>query len=145
MKVRDLFEAVSMPLLISKLDQDAVISYDTKVSLLGGKKNEQVGRVTKTTQNHPVTLIGNGGGYEAAQKAKDPNFVLGERRWGNRNAAGLIEHKGELYVEYMSRGKGQTTYFLDGQPIDKAEIVGLPKYVDSPIRCLKVSSLTAIS
>lgn len=122
-------ESVSTQDLISKLGQEATISYSSDVKLTGGKKNPQLGKVKKLTNNLQVLLIGNGGEYAAARKAEagGEDFEVQPRKWGTRNADGLINHNGVLYVEFIVKGRGEKSqYFLDGQPIDKSEIQGLP-------------------
>lgn len=154
MKVIQLLtEAVALPQLIAKLDTEGTISYEVNVTLAGGKKNEQQGHITKRTNSIPVLFIGNGGGYKAARRETQPDYEPKNRVWGVRNAQGLIEHKGELYVDVIFKGPGQpTVYMLDGQPIDKSEIVGLPpaktasdEATGVTLRCLKVSSLVNIT
>ncbi len=132
-------EEVSPNLVLSKMNQDALISYDSIVKLTGGKKNPQLGRVVKHVANMPVHIIGPGG-YEAAKReAGNADFTAHERKWGTYNSDGLIEHGGNLYVQLIIKGKGQTTYTLDGQPIDKTEIIGLPP--SKPIEAGQVSTI----
>lgn len=145
MKVNQLFEAISLPNLTARLESDAIINYTTNVTLTGGKKNGQIGRVTKKTTNLPVYLIGNGTAYVDKRRETEPEFVVQARRWGERDADGLIQHKGETYVEFLVHGRGNSVYFLDGQPIDKSQVIGLPAYVDSPIRCVKISGIDSIT
>lgn len=135
--------------LLGKLDQEVVISYVSAVKLTGGKSNPQQGHITKVTSNLLVTLIGNSGEYKKRmQENVDPNFTPKALPWGVRNTDGLIEHKGELYVQFLVEGRGTSTYFLDENPIDKSAIIGLQpsakeKETDNDVvlRCVKVSSL----
>jgi len=138
--------------LINKLGQEVVISYISDVKLTGGKKNDQQGRVTKLTENLLVTLTSNAGEYQKRMQTNvDVNFTPKARKWGVRNKDGLIEHNGELYVEFLVEGRGISTYQLDGQPILKDKIVGLPATTteqetenDVVIRCVKVSNLLSV-
>jgi hypothetical protein len=151
MKVEELLLVESVP---SKLGQEAVISYTADVALLGGRKNEQQGRITKVTENLPVLLIGNGGEYQAARRSEagHEEFQAQARKWGTRREDGIIENKGELYVEFIVKGRGQSKYLLDNQPIDKADIIGLkPSVTPSDeasgviLRAIKIKNLTSVN
>lgn len=110
------------------------IDTETEVKLTGGKKNPMQGRVTKVTKGSNVMVFQNGGGYGAMvqrrleQEGKDPaSFELSERRWGTRVQGGpFVEHKGSLYLEVIFLKAGEVSYLLDGQPIAKEDIEGLP-------------------
>jgi len=106
------------------------------VKLAGGKKNEQQGRIQKQTIGSRVQIFQNKGinAYEAkvkrelAKEGKLPsNFVLSPRQWGERvKDVPYVEHKGNYYMEVIFIKNGETTYLIDGAPIDKADVVGLP-------------------
>lgn len=153
MKVSQILqESVSLSTLISKMGQDVTISYTTDEKLSGGKKNEMQGRITKIVNDLPVQLVGTGGEYQADRRkeAGQEEFQAGPRKWGVRRDDGIIEHNGELYIEYISRGRGQIYYLLDGSPIDKSDVIGLAPPTPSDIktntivRTVKVRNIVAI-
>ena len=112
----------------------------TEVKLTGGKKNAMQGKVTKKMTGANVQVFNNasGNGYEAAIKrrlvaeGKDPeSFKLGERAWGTRVPnMPVIEHfkdgETKYYLECQFLKAGTSEYFLDGLPIAKEDIEGLP-------------------
>jgi hypothetical protein len=132
--------------ITSRFGKDAVITYVTDVKLLGGKKNEMLGRVSKITRDLPVVIAGPGD-YEKRKQQTDPSFVSKPRVWGAYNDKGLIEHKGELYVQFYATGPGRSEYLLDGQPIAKEDIVGFqpspPPAADEP-RITKLRNIVRI-
>lgn len=107
----------------------------TDVKLKGGKSNPMQGRVTKRCDGNRVMLFTNkkSSGYEnmvkrrLEQEGKDPSsFVLGKLAWGERiPESPIIEHKGAYYLQTIFLAAGKSTYFLDGQPIAKEDIIGL--------------------
>lgn len=108
----------------------------TDVKLTGGKKNTQQGRVQKQVIGSRVQIFQNKNinAYEAKVKrelAKEgqlpSNFKLSPRAWGERvKDAPFVEHKGNYYMEVIFLKAGEVTYLLDGAPIDKADVVGIP-------------------
>lgn len=108
----------------------------TEVTLKGGKKNPQQGRVTKLMTGANVMCFSNknGSAYAAmvqrrlAQEGKDPeSFELSPRAWGQRiPGTCFVEHNGKHYVEVIFLRAGAVQYLLDGQPVDAAAIEGLP-------------------
>ena len=137
----------------------------TVVKLTGGKKNEMQGRVEKVTLGSTIMLFTNkrSNAYDnmvkrrLEQEGKDPeSFVLKPRKWGDRIPnTPFIEHKGEMYLDVIYHKAGKTHYLLDGQPIDKTDIIGLPEdRVDHKqqaglnnqvkVRTLKMESIVAI-
>jgi hypothetical protein len=106
----------------------------TKVQLKGGKKNPMQGKVTKLVAGSKVVLCSNvKNAYESMVKSrmekegKDPEeFVLKPRPWGSRiEDTPFVEHKGNFYIECFFKESGASTYFLDGEPIEKDDIEGL--------------------
>lgn len=111
----------------------------TTPKLSGGKKNPQQGRVTKRMHSASVMVFQNKNinGYEAMvqrrliAEGKDPvSFELGERTWGERipnlpivkhEKDGTVKH----YLEVIFLKPGKVEYLLDGNPIAKADVVGL--------------------
>jgi hypothetical protein len=108
----------------------------TEVKLTGGKRNDQVGRVTKVMRGATVMVFTNTetNAYDAmvrrrlAEEGKDPeSFELGERAWGKRiPGTPFVEHNGRHYLETIFLRPGQVEYQLDGVTIDKSDIIGLP-------------------
>lgn len=114
----------------------------TEVKLTGGRKNDQAGRVTKVMRGAQIMVFTNSetNAYDAmvrrrlAEEGRDPqSFELGERAWGTRvTGTPFVEHKGEYYLETIFMRPGAVEYELDGVPIDKSEISGLPEVRDNP-------------
>jgi hypothetical protein len=114
----------------------AGITTKTDVKLLGGKKNLMQGRVQKITEDANIILYSNSelSGYAEMVKrrmmseGKNPDdFVMKPRAWGARvGKSPFIEHNGKYYLECIFRSPGKTTYLLDGNPVAKEEIEGLP-------------------
>lgn len=108
----------------------------TDVRLTGGKRNDMLGRVTKVMRGATVMVFTNSetNAYAAmvrrrlAEEGRDPDsFELGERVWGTRIAGTpFVEHNGKYYLETIFMRPGAVEYLLDGQPIDKSDITGLP-------------------
>lgn len=137
---------------------------ETAVTLLGGKKNPQQGRVTKRHTGARVMCFSNtrGSAYDKmvkrrlADEGKDPEtFTLSPRSWGERIAGtAFVEHKGEHYLEVIFLAAGNTEYLLDGQPIAKTAIEGLKADAEPTgqaglenqvvIRTFKLSSITEL-
>lgn len=139
----------------------------TEVTLLGGKKNPQQGRITKRMtgasvmvfQNKETNGYANMIGRRLLQEGKDPtSFVLGERAWGTRIPnMPIVEHIKDnvtmYYVEVIFLRPGQVEYMQDGMPIAKHLIVGLQDREEGDqggldnkvvIRSFKASSITEI-
>lgn len=114
----------------------------TSVKLKGGKKNPQQGRITKKTVGANIILFSNtqDSGYVSMVRnrmiaeGKDPDtFVPKERAWGKRiDSTPFIEHNGNYYLECFFVSSGKSTYFLDGNPIDKSDIEGLDDPKEEP-------------
>jgi len=108
----------------------------TTVTLLGGKGNPQQGRVKKHTTGSSVMLFTNqsSNGYENMVKkhlvaeGKNPeSFTLGELKWGERvEGTPFISHKGDYYLQVIFLRGGQSTYTIDGHPVEKSNVIGLP-------------------
>lgn len=123
--------------LNEKVNGATFLSIDTSTipTLTGGKKNPMQGRITKVMVGSNVMVFQNKNtnAYEnmvhrrLAQEGKDPaSFELGERAWGVReHGTPFVTHKGELYLEVIFLKAGEVSYYLDGQPIDKNQIIGL--------------------
>ena len=141
----------------------------TAVKLTGGQKNPQQGRVTKRMTGASVMCFQNKtvSGYEAMihrrliAEGKDPaNFAVGERAWGTRlpNLPVVVHNRdGEdsYYLEVIFLRPGTTEYLLDGQPVKREDIQGLPVVKEDPdaqgglenrvvIRTFAAESITAL-
>lgn len=113
------------------------IDTETDVKLRGGKKNPMQGRVTKKHIGATVMVFQNknGSAYDKMvrrrleQEGKDPDsFELSPRAWGTRlEGIPFVEHNGAHYLEVIFIRPGESSYFLDGKPIDKDRIEGLPE------------------
>lgn len=144
-------EMISQQTAVSFMGNLALLSYVSDVTLAGGKKNEHLGRITKRINSMPVRVI-SPGEYGAHQREINPEFEIKPRKWGVRLENGLIEHKGVLYMEVVVTGKGDPSeYFLDGNPIDKKDIIGLkPTQVVTEsedafmLRAIKLSNIISI-
>jgi len=133
--------------ILEKMAEQAVVELKTTVKLKGGKKNEHQGRITKITKDLLVKFV-TPEQYVQAKQEVEPTFQIKPRPWGQRLDNGLIEHKGQLYVEVQIIESGKTQYFLDNQPIDKSDIIGMnEQYTDSDdiiIRTYKLESFQSI-
>ena len=136
---------------------------ETPVKLKGGKKNPQQDRVTKVMRGATVMSFANadGSAYGAMvqrrleEEGKDPaSFELSARAWGTRiQGTPFVEHKGEHYLEVIFMKAGDVEYHLDGEPVDAADIEGLPEAREGGqgglerkvvIRTFKLSNVTAL-
>ena len=102
--------------------------------LTGGQKNPMQGRVEKHNTGASIMVFQNKNthGYAAMvqrrleAEGKETTFTLSPRRWGSRVPnMPIVEHKGAQYLEVIFLKTGVSTYTLDGQAIDKADIEGL--------------------
>lgn len=107
------------------------ISVTTTEALLGGKKNPMKDRVTKTVRG--TAFLGREGLYkemltEAMAEAGeefDSDAPL-KKSWGEReDGSCIINNKGNPYVEIIWVDTDGPEYFLDGNPIPKADIEGI--------------------
>ncbi len=151
---------------LKQLNGVAMASIDsvTEVKLTGGKKNPQKDRVTKVLKHGSIMFACNmnNNSYNdmvkrrLVKEGKDPeSFRLGKRVWGERVPnTPFVLHKGQVYVEaiFMAAPK-DISYLLDGKPIDKNQINGLPKKSEGKqggldnkvsIRTYKLGSITKL-
>ena len=128
--------------MLSNVSGTSFVGIDTEtlVTLTGGRKNPMQGRVTKRVVNSNVVIFQNkySNGYANMVKrrleaeGKDPNnFELSPRKWGERiHGMPLVRHEKDgatrWYFEVIFIKSGDVTYLLDGQPIAKEDIEGLP-------------------
>jgi hypothetical protein len=151
---------------VSGINGASFIGLDTltTVKLTGGKSNDQQGRVQKCTVGSSVMVFQNKNvnGYQNMVKrrlqseGKNPDtFELKPRTWGVRiDGTPLVEHKGEYYLEVIFLVGGETSYLLDGKPVKKDLINGLPKKKEGSqgglddkviIRSYKIGSISRIT
>lgn len=112
----------------------------TEVKLTGGKSNPFQGRVTKRSTGHRVIVFQNknSNAYEnmverrLVAEGKDPaSFELQPRKWGTRiPETPFIEHNGQLYLEVIFLGAGNSEILVDGKPY-KGDIPGFPQERDN--------------
>ena len=104
------------------------LTTETNVKLTGGKKNEMQGRVTKrTVSNVSVFQNKTTNAYENKRLKADADFVLSPRAWGERvQGTPFVTHKGKDYLEVIFNSVASVEYFLDGEPVAKGDIEGLP-------------------
>lgn len=152
--------------IFSKVNGATFISIDTKTNVLlkGGKGNPLQGRVTKRTvgsnvmvfQNKTTNAYENMVNRRLAQEGKEITFEVGPRQWGTRlQGTPFVVHKDELYLEVIFLRPGKSEYLLDGQPVDKSQIDGLPEKPEEGeqgglenkviIRTYKVASIEAFT
>lgn len=150
---------------VSSINGASFVGIDTHVDvkLTGGKKNPMQGRVTKEMSGASVMAFTNQNmnAYKAMverrldKEGKDPaDFVLKERAWGVRVPnMPIVEHKGAYYLEVIAINSGKVTYYLDGLPIKKEDVIGLPEKKEGGqggledkviIRDFKAESITAL-
>lgn len=112
----------------------------TNVKLTGGRKNPMQDRVQKRMTGATVMAFTHekGNAYEAmvhrrleAEGISPTEFKVHERKWGTRlpNLPVVVHNKDGVdnyYLEVIFLRPGQVEYLLDGQPVAKADIVGLP-------------------
>lgn len=124
--------------LIQQISGSTFVSMDcvTVPVLKGGKSNPHKDRVVKVAKGHRVQLFTNQtkNAYEAkvnrerAAEGKTPDFKVAPLQWGKHLPnSPLIEHNGKLYLQVMFHKSGTTSYEMDGKPIAKDDIIGLPE------------------
>ena len=151
---------------LKKLNGCSIGSIDTltEVELTGGKANPQKGRITKRMIGGNVMFFCNiaSNAYQnmvkrrLEQEGKNPEtFTLSARKWGERvPTTPFVMHKGEIYLEAIFiKSPKKVEYFLDGQPIEKENIIGLKSSGESEqggldnkvvIRTYKLSSIEKV-
>ena len=114
------------------------LTSETVVTLTGGQKNPQQGRVVKRSEGANVMFFTNSttNTYNnivqkrlVAEQKNPADFVLGKRMWGERlPETPFVQHKGQLYVEVVFLHAPKVVkYFLDGVEVAKSAIIGLPE------------------
>lgn len=149
---------------LSKISGNAIGSIETKTSVtLTGKNNPMKGRITKTTKGGSVQFFGNTKSNGYLNKKKRQALENGEpletvqamdvkpRPWGQRvPGCPIVNHKGKPYVELIwLHAPTKVEYFIDGRPIDRADIIGLKKSKpskkgDIALRTMKIESITRL-
>jgi len=110
-----------------------IIGFDSTTipKLTGGKKNPMQGRIQKVMTGAVAMLNRD---YEKSRNKQliaqgfKPTFEVKTRRWGVYAIKGMpiLTHKGAVYLNTSILRAGSVSYLLDGQPINKADIEGLP-------------------
>lgn len=130
---------------LSNPDQ-MILEVETLCRLTGGKKNPQLGRVTKRYK--VIVELAMKNLYLKKMLEIDADFEIGERKWGKRIGNGcMIEHKGKTYMEcFIKDFLSDVTYLLDGQEISKEDIVGFPPSRENhtKIACYDVNNIRGI-
>lgn len=133
--------------IVENMNKLVTIVVVSDVKLKGGKANPMQGHVTKSSLLE-VRLLGNGEYDKMMKENVDSSFVSKPRAWGTRREDGLIEHKGELYVEVSIEDPIARVFFLDGDVIKMEDIEGYedPEYTDDPVivRTYKLKNVKAI-
>lgn len=126
---------------------EIILNVETLCRLTGGKKNPQLNRVTKRYE--VVVELAMKNLYLRKMLDIDPNFELGNRKWGKRIENGcMIEHKGKKYMEcFVKEFLSGVTYYLDGTEISKDEIIGFPPTRENhtKIACYDVNNIRGMS
>lgn len=117
---------------------------ETLVPLTGGRKNPMQNRILKRMCGANVMVFQNKriNGYNSMVSRRllkegiVEEFKLSPRKWGKRiEDTPFVEHAkdGEVkhYLEVIFLNPGTSEYFLDGEPIDKKDIVGLSEHKES--------------
>jgi len=130
----------------------ATIVTETVVKLNGGKSNHMQGQVTKRTSGGNIIL---GANYARMMQKKynlqgnGQVFCSSPAAWGERiKGTPFITHKGEIYAELIwLTPPSKSEYFLNGKPIAKEDIIGLPsknsaRNEEVVLRRVKLSSIT---
>lgn len=127
---------------VSAINGATFVGIDTRtnVTLTGGRKNPQQGRVTKRMIGARVMAFTNQtiNAYEAmvqrrlVAEGKSPaDFTLGPRAWGTRipNMPIVVHNKNgqdNYYLEVIFLSPGVVYYELDGVQVPASVIEGLP-------------------
>lgn len=128
---------IRMILDLMRDGQWAGLDYISEVKLLGGKKNKMQGRVTKKVTGARVFV---GASYEKmvrrrqAEEGLVADFVPQKRTWGHYvGDYPIVEHEKDgvkkyyIQVIFDDSKKLNVEYLLDGEPIEKEQIEGLPE------------------
>lgn len=124
--------------LLEQVQGCTFVSLDTATipALKGGKANPHKDRVVKIARGHRVMLFTNKNrnAYEAkvnrhrVAEGKAPDFQVAKLQWGtHRPNSPLIDHNGKVYLQMIFHESGEVHYEMDGQPIAKEDIQGLPE------------------
>lgn len=105
----------------------AAITYETEPAIKSPKTSGMQGRILKVSTINPI--VGNRIDYRSIvnrrldKVGEEPVVEVQPRKWGVRiGGTPFVEHKGNLYLECLCGRTVSTQYFLDGNPVDKADI-----------------------
>ena len=122
---------------------EVILNIETLCRVTGGKSNPMQGRVTK--RYDVVAELSMKDLYLKKMREDDPDFVVGQRKWGTRVGTGcMIEHKGKQYMEcFIKEFRSGILYYLDGVPINRKDITGFPppRENNTRIACYSVDSI----
>lgn len=103
----------------------------------GSAPNPHFGKIIKVTEGASIMVFQNKtkNGYQAMVQRRlekegksADDFQLGARAWGTRLPnLPVVEHEGKYYLECIFLKPGTSYYLMNGKPIDKASIIGMPK------------------
>lgn len=119
------FDATTVP----KINKTMVNDAGEKVA------NPHFGRITKKTvgarglvyQNKNVSGYKNQVEKQMAAEGIVGDFKVGPRKWGVREEnLPIVTLRDSVYLEVIFSHSGTSEYLLDGQPINKSEILGMP-------------------
>lgn len=108
------------------------------------------GTVLKRTRLRAVLNADYGAAVNLRRLAegKPADFTPGPRKWGTKVAGTpLVEHKGQLYLEYHVAEVLETAYELDGRPIDAAALGPWSRSQPAdafPIRTVKLANVVGL-
>lgn len=127
------------------------------------KPNPHHGRITKKMiggrgliyQNKNVNGFQNQVNSQMKKEGLSGEFKVGPRSWGVREKdLPIVTLRDQVYLEVIFADKGKTQYYLDDHPIDRKDILGLPKQSKPTgqggvkqqivIRTFKVESIDAL-
>ena len=78
------------------------------------------------------------------QQGKDPDgFKLAPRPWGTNDGA-FIEHKGQLYLQFILVTEGETEYYVAGRRMGQDFKMPSRREEAVPVRCVKIENIQAM-
>lgn len=105
----------------------SIISLDTCTDVkLTGRDNPHKGSITKITSKVRGIILEKTNGYHnlvfkrLIQEGIDPSsYQPSERRWGEHiDNTPLIVHNGNLYLQVITIGRGESRYFCNNKPVE---------------------------
>lgn len=140
----NLNESIALFDALKRVNGSTFISIDTETTLPVSKTIPGVAPRTANPHFNAIQKIQTGSsvmvfqnkrlnGYDSMvrrrliKEDKNPDtFVLSPRTWGTRlENLPIVSHNGEYYLEVIFLRPGPTHYLYQGQPIDRADIIGM--------------------